>query len=304
MQSSSRTRVPLGARARLARGLLAVASVAAASLAAAPAAHAADDFLQISLDGTTYGSSASGSVFADGVLMVPGATTTGSIWVRNTGSEQAFLTAAAVSTAMDAELSGYLAVGSTGLGTFPTGTALTGAAGTCTELELALAVPAGGTRRIELAAGLLPETPNAAMSKQGSFDILFLLDSAGAGRPACDALTAPERPIELPSLGTGPGQFNAAPPIAVSGASTAFVAGTPAAAPATPGGGGAAAVPRSGGAERSGNTGSPDGIAPASFIESTVEPIIRTWQGTLMVLLSAAFFAAAAVRTRVTRRTS
>ncbi|MBD8043066.1 hypothetical protein H9638_04490 [Arthrobacter sp. Sa2BUA2] len=297
MHSSSRTVVPLGARAGLAA--LACGLLAAASLASAPAASAADDFLQISLDGRTFGTSAAGSVFADGARLVPGATSTASVWVRNTGPEPAFLTAAALSTAMDPELAGHLAVRSSAADAPATGQAVIGPAGSCTDLDLDLAIPAGGTRQVELAAGLQLDTPNAARSKQGSFDLLLLLDSAGTGRSACDAAAEPVRPIQVPSPAAGQPQLPAGA-AALPGSSTVLVAAVPAAGPAALQPAETVPVP---GAVPSGSTDAPPEITAAAFIESTVEPIIRTWQGTLMVLLTAAFFAAAAVRTRITRRT-
>ncbi|UPO77643.1 hypothetical protein [Arthrobacter sp. Helios] len=300
MHSSSRTKVPLGIRAGLAA--LGCGLLAAASLASAPAASAADDYLQVSLDGGSFGSPAAGSVFADGVRLVPGATSTGSVWVRNAGPEPAFLTAAALSTAMDPELAGYLTVGSSAVGSPAAGAAVIGLAGSCTDLSLALAIPAGAARQVDLSAGLLLNTPNAARAKQGTFDLLLLLDSAGTGRSACDAAAEPVRPGQVPSPGAGQPQLTARA-ADLPGTSAARIAAVPAAVPAAPAGlqpAEAVAIPA---AAPSGTPDAPPEITAASFIESTVEPIIRTWQGTLMVLLTAAFFAAAAVRTRITRRT-
>lgn len=304
MHSSSRTKVPLGIRAGLAA--LGCGLLAAASLASAPAASAADDYLQVSLDGVTFGGPAAGSVFADGVRLVPGATSTGSVWVRNAGPEPAFLTAAALSTAMDPELAGYLTVGSSAVGSPAAGgAAVIGPAGSCTDLSLALAIPAGAARQVELSAGLLLNTPNAARAKQGTFDLLLLLDSAGTGRSACDAAAEPVRPGQVPSPGPGQPQLTARA-ADLPGTSAARIATVPAAVPAVPAAPAglqpaeAVAIPA---AAPSGTPDAPPEITAASFIESTVEPIIRTWQGTLMVLLTAAFFAAAAVRTRITRRT-
>lgn len=300
MHSSSRTKMPLGIRAGLAA--LGCGLLAAASLASAPAAFAADDYLQVSLDGVAFGSPAAGSVFADGVRLVPGATSTGSVWVRNAGPEPAFLTAAALSTAMDPELAGYLTVGSSAVGSPAAGAAVIGPAGSCTDLSLALAIPAGAARQVELSAGLLLNTPNAARAKQGTFDLLLLLDSAGTGRSACDAAAEPVRPGQVPSPGPGQPQLTARA-ADLPGTSAARIAAVPAAVPAAPAGlqpAEAVAIPA---AAPSGTPDAPPEITAASFIESTVEPIIRTWQGTLMVLLTAAFFAAAVVRTRITRRT-
>lgn len=301
MNPARRTNAPRGTRtgpAVLVSGLL-----AAASVLSAPAAHAADDFLHISLDGAAYGNTAPGTVFADGIRLVPGSASTGSVWVRNTGSEPAVLTAAVLTRSMDPELAGHLAVDASGSGPSATDAALAGPAGTCTALNLAAVIPAGGTREIALAAGLQANTPNSARAKRGSFDLLFVLESAAGGRPACDA--APTAPVTRTQTGSSAQTQLPANPAALTslpGTAVVLVAGTPAAAgvpAALPAGPGAATE-----ASGAGQTGAPPEITPAAFIESTVEPIIRTWQGTLMVLLTAGFFAAAAVRTRITRRTS
>ena len=292
--------------ARIGLAALTGGMLAAAFLAAAPSAQAAEDYLQVSLDGTTFGISTTGAVFTDGVRLVPGASNTAPIWVRNAGPEAAFLTVAAFSRTMDPELSGHLSLAAKpASGAAHNGTLL-GPAGTCTDLDLSAAVPAGTDLRLDLAAGLAPDSPNTTMNKRGSFDLVFLLDAAGDGtRSACDGIPEAMPPIQLPQTGGRPVD---APDARAPGVSTLFIQGTPAAAAASPAGPpvvpAAQAEPPAQRAEPPAVPGAPADVEPASFIESTVEPIIRTWQGTLMVLLTVGFFAAAAVRTRISRRTA
>ncbi|MSR98699.1 hypothetical protein FYJ28_07650 [Arthrobacter sp. BL-252-APC-1A] len=303
MIPSRRTAALQGARIGLAA--LTGGMLAAAFLATAPSAQAAEDYLQVSLDGTTFGTSTAGAVFTDGVRLVPGTSNTARIWVRNAGPEAAFLTVAAFSRTMHPELSGHLSLAADPASVTAHGRTLLGPAGTCTDLDLSAAVPAGTDLRLDLAAGLAPDSPNTTMNKRGSFDLVFLLDAAGDGtRSACDGIPEAMPPIQLPQTGGRPVD---APDARAPGVSTLFIQGTPAAAaapagpPVVPA---AQAEPPAQRAEPPAVPGAPADVEPASFIESTVEPIIRTWQGTLMVLLTVGFFAAAAVRTRISRRTA
>lgn len=298
-----RPHAPRGARAGLA--LLGAGVFAAMSLAAAPAAHADADSLQVSFDGSLFTGSASQPVFPEGLHLVPGSSQTGALWVRNNSAEPAYLSLAVAGRGIGPELAGYLEFRSR-FGAGAESAALPGSVA-CSDLGTPVLLEAGAARRVDLSTGLVLEAPNSTMNQRGSFDILLLLDSAG-GRSACQSAEAPDN--QVPAPGGQDGGSN-------TGGSGNAVQDTPgaAAALAVPGTGGAAAplnaVPVSGGAgagpaglaKASGTPDLPPRIAPASFIESTVEPIIRTWQGTLMVLLAAAFFAAAAARIRITRRT-
>lgn len=302
MIPSRRTAALQGARIGLAA--LTGGMLAAAFLATAPSAQAAEDYLQVSLDGTTFGTSTTGAVFTDGVRLVPGASTTAPIWVRNAGPEAAFLTVAAFSRTMDPELGGHLSLAAEPASATAHNRTLLGPAGSCTDLDLSAAVPAGTDVRLDLAAGLALDSPNTTMNKRGSFDLVILLDAAGDGtRSACDGVPEGLSPIQLPQTGGRPG---AAPDARAPGVSTLVIQGTPAAATAPPAGPlvvpAAQAEPPVPRAEQPAVPGAPADVEPASFIESTVEPIIRTWQGTLMVLLTVGFFAAAAVRARISRR--
>ncbi|MFZ3454181.1 hypothetical protein [Arthrobacter sp. 7Tela_A1] len=302
MHSPVRPTASWGARtglAALAGGLL-----AAAALAGAPSAQAADDYLQVSLDGDTFGTSVSGAVFTEGVRLVPGEGSTASVWIRNAGPEAAFLSVAAVSRDMDSELLGHLSLAATPA-SINAGTGELGPAGTCTDLDLGTGMPAGTDRRLDLAAGLTLAAPNNTMNKRGSFDLVFLLEAAGEGnrRSACDGVAGGDRPVQLPQTGASPGSSPAAP---TDGAATLVVQGTPAAANAPVFAGPALQAAPAGlparPAAQPPAADVPADVEPASFIESTVEPIIRTWQGTLMVLLAVGFFAAAAARSRISRK--
>lgn len=292
MHSSRRSHAPRGTRAALA--VLAGGVLAAASLAAAPAAQADENYLQISLDGPSFGNPVNRPVFPEGLHLVPGSAEAGSLWVRNNGPEPAHLSMAASSSSIAPELVGYLEIRSLLPGAASDATALLGGPGTCSDLGTPVTLAPGATGRVDLQAGLVLDAPNTTMSKTGAFNLLLLLDSAG-GRSACQAM--PLQPVQLPGS-NGEGQSNAEPVVIAAGPAATVIA----AAPALQSGPAAAVAPASF-AKGKGGPELPERIVQASFIESTVEPIIRTWQGTLMVLLTAAFFAAAAARIRISRRT-
>ncbi|MBF4992997.1 hypothetical protein ITX31_02580 [Arthrobacter gandavensis] len=303
MIPSRRTSAPRGARAGLA--LLGAGVYAAMSLAAAPAAHADAESLQVSFDGSSFTGSASRPVFPEGLRLVPGSSQSGALWVRNNSAEPAYLSLAVAGRGIGPELAGYLEVRSRS-GAGAESAALPGSVA-CSDLGTPVLLEAGAARRVDLSAGLVLEAPNSTMNQRGSFDILLLLDAAG-GRSACQPANAPDNQVPAPGGqdgGSSTGRSGNAVQTAPGAAAVVTIPGTgEAAAPlnAVPVFGEAIAAP-AGLPKASGPPGLPPRITPASFLESTVEPIIRTWQGTLMVLLAAAFFAAAAARIRITRRT-
>ena len=306
-----------GSRTRLRRRAAGAAAVAlglsAAALAGAPAAQAQDEFLQVSLDGTNFGTTVAGSVFSSDGRYVPGGTSTGSIWVRNGSSETAGLSAAAVTTQMDTELNGYVLIDrleSSAAG--PADASLLGEAGSCVDLRVNESLAPGGTRRLDLKAGLLSAATNQTRGKQVQFKIVLLLDAADSGnRSVCNTLggNTPSQPgtadpgVPLPgnvgAMGSSPGgERRQADAVVVAGTPPTGTPGAGAVAAQTAAGPATAPVP---GAAR---PAAPEALDPAGFIESTVEPITRTWQGTLMTLLAVAFFAAAFRRIGTTRRTT
>lgn len=303
MNPLRRSFAPRGARAGAA--LLGAGAFAAMSLAAAPAAYADADYLQISHEGSSFSGSARQPIFPAGLHLVPGSSQPAALWVRNNSAEPAYLSLAVAGRGIGPELAGYLEFRSR-IGAGAESAALPGSAA-CNDLGTPVLLEAGAVRRVDLSTGLVPETPNSAMDQHGAFDVLLLLDAAG-GRSACQAADAPDNQTPVPggqdAGGTrGPGNALQDSPGA---AAVVTVPGTggPVAAPLnTVPVSGETISPPAGFAKATGTLDLPPRIAPASFIQSTVEPIIRTWQGTLMVLLAAGFFAAAAGRIRITRRT-
>ena len=289
-------------RARVAGAAAATAFLTATVLAGAPAAAADDQFLQLSLDGNSFGSTAAGAVFDGGLRYVPGGSYNGSLWVRNAGPEQAHLSIAAVSAQIAPELIGVLVVERIVQGT-PGGARVSlGDAGFCVDLGVSELLEPGETIKLSLKAGLESEATNETRNKQAQFDFRLLLDSAGSGgRSACSgASPIPGKPATTPVAG------QAAPgPRPDRNAAVAVVAGAPAAAAAVqPAFNGPAALPVSGGPgvlpKRIGEVTVPE---PASFIESTVEPITRTLVGALLIAVTAAFAGTAYRRISTTRRT-
>ena len=285
-------------RARAAGAAAATAFLTATVLAGAPAAAADDQFLQLSLDGSNFGSTAAGAVFDGGLRYVPGGSSNGSLWVRNAGPEQAHLSIAAVSAQIAPELIGVLVVERIVQGT-PGGARVSlGDAGFCVDLGVSELLEPGETIKLSLKAGLESEATNETRNKQAQFDFRLLLDSAGSGgRSACSgASPIPGKPATTPVAGqAAPGpRTDRNPAIAV-------VAGAPAVLPAVTG---PAVLPMAGRPgilpKRIGEVKVPE---PASFIESTVEPITRTLVGALLIAVTAAFAGTAYRRISTTRRT-
>ena len=293
-------------------------TAAAITLAGMPAATAAGDYLSFSTDGSGFSPTIGTAVFDQGIRLAPGGATDGSVWVRNDGDGAAYLSAGAVGTGMDRERDGLLSISGSadGAGGLPV---FLDAGGTCVDVYQGWELGPGEAVRVRLTAALSQDASNAARNRRAGFDLVFLLQSAdlpGAGRSACGALgdvdgTTPQDPgtpggnvgkdsgsgnggsgtnrltVRAPAAGAGAGQETA--PVlfqAVPGA--AALAGFPA-APAEPG------TP-----DTAFNTGLPperEPIAamPAGF-QSTVEPIIRSLSGTLLIVMSVAFCAAAGIR--------
>ncbi|MCC9175184.1 hypothetical protein [Arthrobacter sp. zg-Y179] len=297
-------------------------AAATITLAGIPAASASGSYLSFSPDGVGFSPTLAQPVFRQAVTLVPGTSTDGSVWVRNDGAEAAYLSAGAVSAAMDPELSGLVSVsGSAGAaGGVP---AYLGAAGACSDLYRGWELGPGDAVLVQLTAGLATEAPNAAMNRSARFDVVFYLqstDGAGTGPSACEALgnnghTPPSDP-GTPDPGTpdaeGRGTGNASGDTRNAGATGRQASqarpglGTDQGTAPTDGSAALAAFPAAPAqAQDPGfNTQVPpveagrlEASSPASF-ESTVEPIIRSLSGTLLIVLSVAFFAAAGIRLR------
>lgn len=287
-------------RARAAGAAAATAFLTATVLAGAPAAAADDQFLQLSLDGSNFGSTAAGAVFDSALRYIPGGSSDGTLWVRNAGPERAHLSVAAFTTSMDPELAGALVLERAVDGLFVSGRQPLGGAGSCVDLGIDKSLEPGEAVRLSFTAGLLLEAGNQTRNKQAQFDFRLLLDSAGSGgRSACSgASPVPGKPADTPVSQAAPG------PRPDRNAAVAVVAGAPAAA-VQPAFNGPAALPVSGGPgvlpKRIGEVTVPE---PASFIESTVEPITRTLVGALLIAVTAAFAGTAYRRISTTRRTS
>ncbi|MCC3302957.1 hypothetical protein [Arthrobacter sp. zg-Y895] len=295
-------------------------AAATITLAGIPAASASGSYLSFSPDGVGFSPTLTQPVFNQAVQLVPGASTDGSVWVRNDGAEAAYLSAGAVSAAMDPELAGLVSVsGSAGAAVGVP--AYLGAAGVCSDLYRGWELGAGDAVLVQLTAGLAAEAPNAAMNRSARFDVVFYLqstDGAGTGPSACEALgnnddngnTPPSDPgtpnAEVPGTGNTSGDTRNTGNTGQQAIQARPGPGTDQGTAPTDGTAALAAFPAAPAqAQDSGfNTQVPpveagrlEAASPASF-ESTVEPIIRSLSGTLLIVLSVAFFAAAGIRLR------
>lgn len=265
------------------------AAAATLLLTGTPAAFAAEDLLQISRDGQTWPSTVLAPVFDESVRYVPGSSSTATIWVRNSSSEPASLSLAAVVVRSVPELSNYLGM-QAGKASELSDRAALGVQGTCTDLGPVWNLGAGETRELSFVLDLSVDAPNAAMNQTADVDLLFLLESKDvAARGACAAAPA-ENETGSAELQTLPG--TGAPPSSPSNnARIAVIQGTPPAErnPQT-------VIPQ----DLTVPENTPDadpGIVAAGF-QSTVEPIIRSLSGTLLIAMSVVFTVAVALRIR------
>lgn len=281
-------------------------TAAAVTLGGIPAASAAESYLSFSTDGTNFTSTLARPVFDQNLTLVPGTSTAGTIWVRNDGDDAAYLSAGAVATRMDPQLAGMLGVS----GSAPSRNGkpvYLGPVGECAELYRGWEIPSGDAVRVALTAGLSPDAPNEARNRSAGFNVVFHLqamDGTGTAPGACDALDTdagtPVAPPEDENAGsstgtdTGDAQPSRSNQPAAGRAPEAALAGFPATGI---GPGQAVTSPEFNKILSPMDSGRPVQAVPAGF-QSTVEPIIRSLSGTLLIVMSVAFFAAAGIRLR------
>lgn len=293
---------PSGGWSRRLIGASAVGAVTATvSLAGAPGAFAANDYLEFSLDGSTYAPSITGALFAEAFQYVPGATAGTTIWIRNSSGEPARLSAAAVMVRSDPQLNRLLGL-TAGLTSDLSTRSPLGREGSCTDIPRVWDMGSGEQLELNLVVDLSVDAPNNTMNRSADFDMVFLLESQEAvPRQACAALAGPSRPPAGSGKEPGnPGRAETsrepAEPVALPGMSDGGTAATPntvfpVALPERPAGD---RLPRG---VTPAEQQRPAGIIPASF-QSTVEPIIRSLSGTLLIGMSVVFTAAVVLRLR------
>ena len=299
-----------GAAAAAVGGLLALVS-----LTGAPAAVAAENYLEFSLDGQTYSATVTGPVFDAKYTYVPGAGTSAELWIRNTSSEPAWLSSAAVVVRSDPEMNSYLGLRAGSLSNLSPRSPL-GSTGSCTDMNQVWNLGAGQVIRLDFVADLALDAPNETQNRSTEFDLLFLLESTAAGtepRAACAASGAGEAPLSpggsegqnspgtsagQPSSGTedtnsGPGTLETIPGNTTQQppARTAQTRNTGIYAPRV------APVLQSGVPGEAAPLEEPVALMPAGF-QSTVEPVIRSLSGTLLIAMSVVFSAAVVLRLR------
>lgn len=275
-------------------GVSAVGVAAAAMLlTGTPAAFAAEDHLQISRDGQSWPATVPVPVFDESVRYVPGTSNTATIWVRNSSSEPASLSLAAVVVRSVPELSNYLGLQAGQASELSDRTAL-GAQDSCTDLGPAWDLGAGEARELSFVLDLSVDAPNAAMNQTADVDLLFLLESSDiAARGACAAASAGSETgsADLQILsGTG------APPSSASNNARIAVSQDAAPAERNP----ENDDPQDPVVSETSPNNSPNadpGIVAAGF-QSTVEPIIRSLSGTLLIAMSVVFTVAVVLRIR------
>lgn len=183
--------------------LIAAAALAAGALVLAPgaSAQASTEPVTVSADGVTFSDHLSQAIFG-GARIVPGATTTRTIWVRNNTSEPGNLALALSDvTSSDPALRGALrlrAISTPAVGPVRPFSA----ANPCISLVSGIVLPAGGSLRIDLELTLAGNLHGAA--SQGSvaaFTIPVVLTSTVVAAPdGCTAMP-PVTPVNPPGGG-------------------------------------------------------------------------------------------------------
>ncbi len=267
------------------------------ALAGAPPAAAAEDYLLFSVDGKRFAPTVTEPVFRQSLVYVPGSSASSAIWIRNNSQEAAALSSAAVIVRADPELNGYVGL-TAGLKSDVPSRAPLGGQGSCTGLGSSWDVAAGENLKLDFTVDLSAEAPNETMNTAAEFDLVFVLESTAAGtapREACEALEA------MPGgagSGTGPGDGGNASGTGI--VDTGRVAGTgstgsgPVLAARTASEIPVQALPAETPIEE---TAPEKALSPAGFL-STVEPIIRSLSGTLLIAMSVALAATVVIRVR------
>lgn len=166
------------------------ATLAPVFFAPPAAAQASDSNLQLSSDGVNYGRSISAPVLGPISGYVPGSASSADIWVRNTASDSAFLSVAALVMESDAEMATNLglriesSLGSTAR------TPLSGP-GSCSDLAVDWPVAAGESVRLTVNLDLDTDAPNATRRTSTELAFRFLLeDQDGSSRRGACASTS------------------------------------------------------------------------------------------------------------------
>lgn len=286
-----------------------LSAAAAAGLAGAgcfigaPSAAAAGDYLQFSTDGRTYSSGMSGPVFQESIVHIPGSSAQADLWVRNNSEEPAVLTSAAWIVRSDPEMTGHVGLQG-GQGRDLSERLSFGDEGTCTDIRQTWELAPAQDVKLSFVVDMALEAPNETRNREAQFDLVFLLEPRVTGvssRSACAAVGV------LPSVPGSPGV--PAPPVSMGQrpqGETAVLAGTsrmPDTVPAFRDVPAAAEAALPGTVAKSQGTVSGfKAVSPlASAFASTVEPVIRSLSGTLLIMLAVAFAAALVIRLRESR---
>lgn len=202
---------------------------------AVASASAAEGGLQVSVDGVTYTSDNTLSLFPESWRFVPGDIETRAAWVRNTASSPALLRIDLIDAATtDPAFAAHLTLAAT-----PSGSAATAvdfadaiAAGGCTVLSGTRVLDAGESARVDVQAAVsiaLTELQGQRGDVSFALRATLLDPAAGAARPgdACAAAAPrPEVPGGLPVTGGSvPWTLAAWGALALGGGLFAFVAG-------------------------------------------------------------------------------
>lgn len=297
-----------GVGPRCARLIAVATAAAAASLFGAPAATAANDYLELSLDGQQFSTTLSGSLFTDNVTYIPGASTRATLWVRNNGEEAAALTSAAVVTRADPELTGYLGLQAASSSQQSVRSAL-GPQDSCTDVQQMWDLGAGESVQLTFVLDLSADASNETMNREAAFDVRFLLQSQGTGTATRGACALPwtadnDAGDGDGAAGTGDGAAEnpAVPAAAESPIAAATITGVPDGQPVSPvfqpaGNAGAAEAQTLPQVTVPENSPPSEGIVQAVYA-SNVEPVIRSLSGTLLIVMSVVFTAAVILRIR------
>lgn len=272
------------------------------SLAGAPAVYADEDYLQFSLDGATFASAVARPIFREDSLYVPGSSFGTTLWVRNNSTETASLTSAALIVRSDEELNNYMGLRAGREPNLSSRTQL-GSTGSCADLNQVWELKAGEELELDFQVDLSWDAPNKTRNRTAEFDLLFLLQSEAGGtepRPACAAAAGGEAP-------STPNESYPGAPAASEqqGGPDASFSVVPGNRPAS--GVGQSPVIQAAGTLADSGAGrsikiiapleTPVALVPAG-VQSTVEPIIRSLSGTLLIGMSVLFTAAVILRLR------
>lgn len=196
-------------------------------------AQADPGYLQVSVDGQTYGPDLTGVLFGTGTGIVPGALAYGSVWVRNASPDAATLSLGAEARGSDP---GFLPNLGLAVGSELGASGRTAFAGTdtCADMIRGWELSAGKSVRLDLVLDLAAEASNMTRGQSADLDVVILLQQQVPAVEAANACSAGTGVVRVAATRSGGDSAAASAAADVSVHAAAYVSVPAAAVPQGP----------------------------------------------------------------------